>query len=124
MDDWSRRGRSPRSRANHSTTSFCRSDRPATILAFDKPARNGEHPTMKPTPLFLYLLQNSCLAGGIVIDPFGGSGTTLIVAEQSGRHARLMELDPRYCDVIVRRWEQFTGKQAVRPNTQPAGTTC
>jgi DNA modification methylase len=49
-----------------------------------------------------------------VLDPFGGSGTTLIAAEQTGRHARLMELDPRYCDVIVRRWEQFTGKQAQR----------
>lgn len=83
-----------------------------TVLEFDKPARNGEHPTMKPVPLFLYLLQNSCPAGGVVLDPFGGSGTTLIAAEQSARHARLMELDPRYCDVIVKRWEQFTGKQA------------
>jgi DNA modification methylase len=85
-----------------------------TVLEFDKPARNGEHPTMKPVPLFLYLIQNSCAAGGVVIDPFGGSGTTLIAAEQTGRHARLMELDPRYCDVIVKRWEQFTGKQAQR----------
>lgn len=85
-----------------------------TVLEFDKPARNGEHPTMKPVPLFLYLTQNSCPAAGVVLDPFGGSGTTLIAAEQTGRHARLMELDPRYCDVIVKRWEQFTGKQAQR----------
>lgn len=83
-----------------------------TVLEFDKPTRNGEHPTMKPVPLFLYLVRNSCAPGGIVLDPFGGSGTTMIAAEQTGRRARLMELDPRYCDVIVRRWEQFTGKQA------------
>lgn len=82
-----------------------------TVLEYDKPTRNGEHPTMKPVPLFLYLLQNSCPADGVVLDPFGGSGTTLIAAEQSSRRARLMELDPRYCDVIVKRWEQFTGRQ-------------
>ncbi len=85
-----------------------------TVLEFDKPARNGEHPTMKPVPLFVYLVRNSCAPGGIVLDPFGGSGTTAIAAEQTGRKARLMELDPRYCDVIVKRWEQFTGKSAVR----------
>ena len=85
-----------------------------TVLEFAKPSRNGEHPTMKPVPLFLYLLQNSCAPGGIVLDPFGGSGTTLIAAEQTGRRARLLEVDPRYSDVIVARWEQFTGKQAQR----------
>lgn len=85
-----------------------------TVLEFDKPSRNGEHPTMKPVPLFVYLVQNSCAPGGVVLDPFGGSGTTLIAAEQSGRRARLLELDPRYCDVIVRRWELFTGKKAQR----------
>jgi DNA modification methylase len=85
-----------------------------TVLEFDKPARNGEHPTMKPVPLFVYLVRNSCPPGGIVLDPFGGSGTTLIAAEQTGRRARLMEIDPRYADVIVKRWEQFTGKQARR----------
>lgn len=84
-----------------------------TVLEFDKPSRNGEHPTMKPVPLFAYLMQNSCAPGSVVLDPFGGSGTTLIAAVQTGRSARLMELDPRYCDVIVRRWELFTGKQAV-----------
>jgi site-specific DNA-methyltransferase (adenine-specific) len=85
-----------------------------TVLEFDKPSRNGEHPTMKPVPLFVYLVRNSCAPGGVVLDPFGGSGTALIAAEQTGRRARLIELDPRYCDVIVKRWEQFTGKQAQR----------
>lgn len=63
---------------------------------------------------FLYLLRNSCASNGFVLDPFGGPGTTMIAAEQTGRHARLMELDPRYCDVICRRWEQFTGTSAQR----------
>jgi site-specific DNA-methyltransferase (adenine-specific) len=80
-----------------------------TVLEFAKPARNGEHPTMKPVELFAYLLRNSCPKGGRVFDPFGGSGTTLIAAEQEGRSASLMELDPKYCDVIVRRFEAFTG---------------
>jgi site-specific DNA-methyltransferase (adenine-specific) len=88
-----------------------------TVLEFDKPSRNGEHPTMKPVPLFSYLIQNSCAPGGMLLDPFGGSGTSLIAAEQTGRNARLMELDARYCDVIVRRWELFTGKKAVHAET-------
>jgi site-specific DNA-methyltransferase (adenine-specific) len=94
-----------------------------TVLEFDKPARNGEHPTMKPVPLFVYLVRNSCAPSGIVLDPFGGSGTALIAAEQTGRRARLMELDPRYCDVIVKRWEQFTGKQAERISAPSQVTT-
>jgi site-specific DNA-methyltransferase (adenine-specific) len=84
-----------------------------TILEFDKPQRNGEHPTMKPVALFEYQLTNNTKGGDVVLDSFGGSGTTLIAAEQSGRIARLMELDPRYCDVIVRRWQEFTGLEAV-----------
>lgn len=83
-----------------------------TILEFDKPSRNGEHPTMKPVALFEYQLLNNTKGGDIVLDSFGGSGTTLIAAEKNGRHARLMELDPKYCDVIVKRWEDFTGKKA------------
>ena len=82
------------------------------MLAFDKPARNGEHPTMKPVALFAYLIGNSCTQGDIVLDPFGGSGTTLIAAEQTGRTASLIELDPHYCDVIVNRYETFTGTKA------------
>jgi len=84
-----------------------------TILEFDKPSRNGEHPTMKPVALFEYQMLNNTKGGDIVLDSFGGSGTTLIAAEKNGRVARLMELDPKYCDVIVKRWEDFTGKKAV-----------
>jgi site-specific DNA-methyltransferase (adenine-specific) len=84
-----------------------------TILEFDKPSRNGEHPTMKPVALFEYQLLNNTKGGDIVLDSFGGSGTTLIAAEKNRRVARLMELDPKYCDVIVKRWQDFTGKQAV-----------
>lgn len=91
-----------------------------TILEFDKPSRNGEHPTMKPVELFAYQMLNNTKGGDIVLDSFGGSGTTMIAAEKHGRHARLMELDPKYCDVIVKRWEDFTGKQAVLLNSQPS----
>jgi DNA modification methylase len=84
-----------------------------TILEFDKPSRNGEHPTMKPVALFEYQMLNNTKGGDIVLDSFGGSGTTLLAAEKHGRHAYLMELDPKYCDVIVKRWEDFTGKQAI-----------
>jgi len=83
-----------------------------TILEFDKPSRNGEHPTMKPVALFEYQLLNNTKGGDIVLDSFGGSGTTLLAAEKHGRYARIMELDPKYCDVIVKRWEEFTGKKA------------
>ena len=85
-----------------------------TILEFDRPSRNGEHPTMKPVALFAYQMLNNTKGGDIVLDSFGGSGTTLIAAEQHGRLARLMELDPRYCDVIVKRWQDWTGQQATR----------
>ena len=84
-----------------------------TILQFNKPRKNGEHPTMKPVELFEYCLMNNTKGGDIVLDSFGGSGTAMIAAEKNGRYARLMELDPKYCDVIVKRWEDFTGKKAV-----------
>ena len=83
-----------------------------TILEFDKPSKSGEHPTMKPVALFEYQMLNNTKGGDIVLDSFGGSGTTLIAAEKNGRIARIMELDPKYCDVIVKRWEDFTGKKA------------
>ena len=83
-----------------------------TILEFDKPARNDVHPTMKPVALFEYQMLNNTKGGDIVLDSFGGSGTTLIAAEKNGRIARLMELDPKYCDVIVKRWQDFTGQTA------------
>ena len=83
-----------------------------TILEFDKPSRNGEHPTMKPVGLFEYQMLNNTKGGDIVLDLFGGSGTTIIAAEKNGRYGYLMELDPKYCDVIVQRWQEFTGKTA------------
>ena len=88
-----------------------------TVLEFDKPSRNGEHPTMKPVGLFEYQLLNNTKGGDLVLDSFGGSGTTMIAAEKNGRTALLMELDPRYCDVIVKRWQEFTGKQAIHAAT-------
>ena len=88
-----------------------------TILEFDKPSRNGEHPTMKPVELFEYQMLNNTKGADIVLDSFGGSGTTVIAAEKHGRHARLMELDPKYCDVIIKRWQDFTGQQAVHAET-------
>ena len=77
-----------------------------------KPAKNDLHPTMKPVELVERCIRNSSKPGQTVLDPFGGSGTTLIAAEKSGRQARLMELDPKYVDVIVRRWQDWTGQEA------------
>jgi len=88
-----------------------------TILEFDKPSRNGEHPTMKPVALFEYQMLNNTKGGDLVLDSFGGSGTTLIAAEKNGRHSCLMELDPKYVDVIIKRWQDFTGKTAVHAET-------
>lgn len=88
-----------------------------TILEFDKPSRNGEHPTMKPVDLFSYCLLNNTKGGDIVLDSFGGSGTTIIACEKDGRVGYLMELDPKYCDVIINRWQTLTGKDAVLEST-------
>tara|TARA_R110002126_G_scaffold75772_2_gene189117 strand:- start:206 stop:1429 length:1224 start_codon:yes stop_codon:yes gene_type:complete len=96
-----------------------------TILEFDKPSRNGEHPTMKPVALFEYQMLNNTKGGDLVLDSFGGSGTTLIAAEKNGRHSCLMELDPKYVDVIIKRWQDFTGKTATLESTgQPFGLAC
>lgn len=84
-----------------------------TILEFDRPSRNGEHPTMKPVELFEYQMLNNTKGGDIILDSFGGSGTTIIAAEKNGRVGYLMELDPKYCDVIVKRYCEFTGKNAI-----------
>lgn len=84
-----------------------------TILEFDKPNANKLHPTMKPIALFDYQIKNSSKSGDIVLDLFGGSGTTIMACEQNGRRAYVMEYDPRYVDVIIDRWEKFTGKKAV-----------
>ena len=88
-----------------------------TILEFDKPSRNGEHPTMKPVELFEYQMLNNTKGGDIVLDSFGGSGTTIIAAEKNGRVGYAMEPDPKYVDVIVKRWQEFTGKTAMLEST-------
>jgi DNA modification methylase len=80
----------------------------------DKPARNDLHPTMKPVALVERAVRNSSKTRDIVLDPFGGSGSTLIACEKTGRQARLVELDPKYCDVIVQRWQDWTAREAVR----------
>ena len=84
----------------------------STVLDFDRPNRNAEHPTMKPIQLFDRLIRNSCPKDGIVYDPFGGSGTTLLACEQNGRTCWMVELDPRYVQVIIERWERLTGQKA------------
>ena len=83
-----------------------------TVYECKRPRRSDVHPTMKPVELFAYQIGNSSKKGELVLDSFGGSGTTLIACEEIGRTAALMELDPKYCDVIVRRWMEFTGKTA------------
>lgn len=87
-----------------------------TVLNFDRPQRNGEHPTMKPVALFDYQILNNTKGGDIVLDLFGGSGTTIMACEQNGRNAYVMEFDPRYVDVIIKRWEEFTGETAIKLN--------
>lgn len=89
-------------------------DTPTTVLDYMKPNKDTEHPTMKPVRLFGYQISNSSKAGDVVLDTFGGSGTTIIACEQLYRKARLIELDPHYCDVIIARWEKFTAKKAVK----------
>lgn len=83
-----------------------------TILEFDRPTKSKEHPTMKPIALFAYQLGNSTQRGDLVLDLFGGSGTSIIASEQTGRKCYTMELDEHYCDVIITRWENLTGKKA------------
>lgn len=84
-----------------------------TVLEFPRPKRNAEHPTMKPIELVAHCLNNSAPRGGLVLDPFGGSGSTLMACEYTGRRARLIELDPKYADVICRRWQEYTGAKPV-----------
>lgn len=88
-----------------------------TIIQCKRPSKSELHPTMKPVELMQYQVENNTKGSDVVLDLFGGSGSTLIACEKAGRHARLMELDPKYCDVIVKRWQEFTGKQAVLEST-------
>ena len=85
----------------------------STLWQEKKPAANRLHPTMKPVELIERALVNSSKAGDLVFDPFGGSGSTMIACEKLGRKSALIELDPKYADVIVQRWEDFTGKEAI-----------
>ena len=84
------------------------------VWQIKKPQKNDLHPTMKPVELVERAIRNSSKTRDLVLDPFGGSGSTLIACEKSGRRARLIELDPKYVDVIVRRWQDFTGHEAKR----------
>jgi len=84
----------------------------STIWEFDKPRKNADHPTMKPVPLLAYPILNSSMTGCTVLDPFGGSGSTLIACEQTGRACRMAELDEKFCDVIVRRFLFQVGSDA------------
>lgn len=85
-----------------------------SVIYENKPTRNDIHPTMKPVTLIGRLMSNSSKSGWNVLDLFGGSGSTLMAAEQLGRTAFLMELDEKFCDVIVKRWEEYTGQSAIR----------
>jgi len=87
-----------------------------TVIDFNKPAKSDLHPTMKPVGLFDYQIKNSSKGGDIVLDLFDGSGTTIMACEQNGRRAFCMELDPRYVDAAIERWETFTGEKAVLLN--------
>ena len=85
-----------------------------SVIYCDKPNASKLHPTMKPVKLVARFILNSSAKGDTVADIFGGSGTTLMACEQLGRKCRMMEMDPGYCDVIIARWEAFTGRKAVR----------
>jgi DNA modification methylase len=99
---------------------WCGARDQGNVWFFDKPTVNDLHPTMKPVGLVERAIENSSKTKDIVLDCFGGSGTTLIACEKTGRFARLLELDPKYCDVIVRRWQEFTGKVATLESTGEA----
>lgn len=85
-----------------------------SVWNVDKPRASKDHPTQKPVALYVNAYMNHSEAGDVVADMYGGSGTAVLAAEQTGRRAVAIELEPAYCDVIVRRWEEFTGRKAVR----------
>ena len=87
-----------------------------TVIYHERPSRSEDHPTMKPVGLIVKLLRNSSKRGDVVLDPFGGSGSTLIACEEQKCTCYMMELDPKYCDVIIKRWESLTGDKAVLLN--------
>jgi len=91
---------------------WCGARNQGDVWFINKPVKNELHPTMKPVELVERAIQNSSKSRDIVLDCFGGSGTTIIACEKLNRQCRMIELDPKYCDVIVKRWEEFTGKKA------------
>ncbi len=93
---------------------WCGARDQSNLWEFDRLMKNDLHPTMKPVALVERAINNSSKRGGVVLDLFGGSGTTLIACEKTARTGRIMELDPKYADVIIRRWQEYTGKQATR----------
>ena len=84
-----------------------------TVWNFDRPSRSPDHPTMKPVDLISYPILNSSRNGDVVLDTFGGSGSTVIACAKHRRTARIIEIDPRYCDVIIRRWQEWSGQKAL-----------
>ncbi|OPZ41352.1 MAG: Modification methylase DpnIIB [Bacteroidetes bacterium ADurb.BinA104] len=101
---------------NKSHVFYGKGEQNKSIWKFDKPRKCDLHPTMKPIPLVVNALLNSSKENDIVLDAFGGSGTTIMACEQTKRNARLMEFDPKYVDVIIERWETFTGQKAIKLN--------
>jgi DNA modification methylase len=101
-------------RGAHEGTRWYGDHSQTTVLEFDKPSRSEEHPTMKPVALVAATLRNSTRAGDPVLDPFSGSGSTLLACEQESRDCYGIEISPAYCDVIAKRWENATGKKATR----------
>lgn len=97
---------------------WCGDRNQGDVWNIKKPARNDLHPTMKPVELMERSIRNSSRPGDVVLDCFGGSGSTLIAAQKSARRCFMMELDPKYCDVIIRRWQEFTGNKAISENGQ------
>jgi len=89
-------------------------DNEDSVWCIDRPSRSDEHPTMKPVELCARAIKNSSKTGDIVLDPFGGSGSTLIACEELNRKCQMIELDPKNCDIIIKRWEDLSGKKAVK----------
>lgn len=101
---------------------WCGDRSQSDVWEFDRPGRSVEHPTMKPVALLMRAIENSSQPGDTIFDPCAGRGSTLIAAERTGRRCRAIEIEPAYCDVIIKRWEAFSGKQAVRlPRAAEAG---
>ena len=102
---------------NKSGSTFINDRKLTNVWDFKRPKSSDLHPTMKPVELVENAIGHASNAGGVVLDLFGGSGTTMIAAEKNGRVSRLMELDPKYCDVIIKRWQDFTGQKAIHAET-------